>query len=122
MIDIKINQKPLSINAAHYRNKKKTVAYKNYQTAWEIHFKKAGYKKFPENKAAKYHVSFVFGFSNRASDVDNPLKPAIDTLQGLLGFNDKQIYILGAVKTIVPKGEEFVKVTMKEIANGKEDK
>lgn len=114
-VNIKINQKPLSINAAHYRNKKMTVAYRNYRTAWQIHFDKAGYKKLPDDKSKKYSVSFVFGFSNRASDIDNPIKPALDTLQNLLGFNDKQIFMLGAVKEIVPKGEEYVKIVMREI-------
>lgn len=114
MIDIKINQKPLSINAAHYRNKKKTVAYRNYQTAWEIHFAKAKYN-VKLSKSDKYSVTFVFAFSNRASDIDNPIKPAIDTLQGIMGFNDKQIYLLGASKVIVPKGEEYVRVIMRKI-------
>ena len=91
-----------------------TVAYRNYRTAWEIHFAKAKYN-IELNKDAKYAVQFVFGFSNKASDIDNPIKPALDTLQNILGFNDKQVYILGACKEIVKKGEEYVQVTMREI-------
>ena len=113
-IQTTINQKPLSINAAHYRNKKMTVSYKNYRTAWEIHFNNNNIKAHPEIKDMKLYIGFMFGFSNRASDVDNPLKPAIDTLQNLLDFNDKQVYKVKASKSIVTKGNEFVSVYLTE--------
>ena len=115
IIDIKLGIKPLSINEAHYRNKKRTVKYRNYIEFWKAAFDRRGIKPLEENKKAKYSITFVFGFSNRGSDIDNPVKPAIDTMQGLLKFNDKQIYMLGVSKDIVDKGNEYVKVVMREI-------
>lgn len=120
ILDIKLNIKPLSVNEAHYRNKKRTVKYLNYIEFWRKAFEKRGIKSIAENKSAKYSITFVFGFSNRGSDIDNPIKVSIDTLQGLLKFNDKQIYMIGVSKDIVPKGEEYIKVKMQEIPNGKE--
>jgi Holliday junction resolvase RusA-like endonuclease len=53
-----------------------------------------------------------FGFSNKASDIDNPLKPILDILQKKYKFNDKDIYELNVKKTIVPKGEEFISILL----------
>lgn len=54
------------------------------------------------------YLKIVFGFSNKASDIDNPVKPFIDILQKKYKFNDKRIYCLQVDKKDVKKGEEYI--------------
>mgnify|MGYP000465834894 CR=1 FL=1 len=55
------------------------------------------------------------GLSNRGADIDNIIKPLLDTYQGIFeDFNDNKVYHLDVTKTIVKKGEEFIDVTVKE--------
>jgi Holliday junction resolvase RusA-like endonuclease len=53
-------------------------------------------------------LTFVFGFSNEASDIDNAIKSTQDILGARYGFDDKRIYALRVVKIIVPKGEDYI--------------
>ena len=64
------------------------------------------------------------GVSTRAADIDNVLKPLLDTFQGVYDdFNDNKVYEIEATKFIVKKGEEFIHVTITEIEEPrKEDK
>lgn len=57
-------------------------------------------------------MEYVFGFSNTASDIDNPVKPITDILQHTYNFNDKSIYQMLLTKKIVPKGQEFIQFTI----------
>lgn len=51
----------------------------------------------------------VAGFSNRAADLDNVIKPLFDTYQGIFEeFNDNKVYHAELHKTIVRKGREFL--------------
>jgi Holliday junction resolvase RusA-like endonuclease len=53
-----------------------------------------------------FFIHFVFCFSNKASDIDNPTKLVLDILQKKYGFNDSIIYKLVIEKRIVKKGQE----------------
>jgi len=53
-------------------------------------------------------VEFFFGFSNKASDLDNPVKLLMDIAQKKYGFDDKMVFELNVRKCIVKKGEEFI--------------
>lgn len=53
-------------------------------------------------------INFVFGFSNKLADLDNPVKPMMDILQKKYGFNDAQVYELEVQKKIVKKGNEYI--------------
>ena len=61
------------------------------------------------------------GVSNRNSDLDNLLKPFFDTFQsvftvdGKKQFNDNKVYHIEMRKEIVPKGEEFIEVTVRKM-------
>ena len=57
----------------------------------------------------KLTLTLEAGFSNKASDIDNFIKPFLDILQKRYHFNDKDIYRLIVEKTIVPKGKEYIK-------------
>jgi len=62
-------------------------------------------------------VSFTIraGLSNRGADLDNVLKPLLDTYQQMYEqFNDNKVYEINASKEIVKKGEEFLTVHIEE--------
>lgn len=48
-------------------------------------------------------VNLEFGFSNRASDLDNPVKPIMDILQKRYGFNDSQVCNISSLKELCQK-------------------
>ena len=56
-----------------------------------------------------YVVVYEFGFSNNASDVDNPTKMITDVLATKFRFNDKHIKKMVIEKVIVPKGKEYIR-------------
>ena len=62
-----------------------------------------------------FKVNYVFGFSNKASDLDNPVKVLTDILQKKYGFNDKDIYEMNVKKKIVKKGEEYIKFKIESL-------
>ena len=67
--------------------------------------------------SGKLKLDIEYGFSSRASDLDNPCKLFIDILQKKYGFNDKNIYELNQRKTIVKKGDEFIKYKILKLPN-----
>ena len=68
-----------------------------------------------ETPKGKLQIHYIFGFSTKNSDIDNPVKPFTDILQKTYNFNDRDIYILTIEKQIVKKGKEFIKFTINEI-------
>lgn len=105
MISFKLNEKPLSVNLAWQGKRFKTPAYKRYQDAMILLMPKA--KIYPEQML---RIEFFFGFSNKASDLDNPVKLLLDIAQKKYGFNDKNVYELNVRKCIVKKGDEFIQM------------
>lgn len=64
-------------------------------------------------KSVKIPVGRLFlrltvGVSNKASDLDNVVKPFLDILQKKYGFNDKLVYVMDLAKEDTKKGEEFI--------------
>lgn len=105
MIEFKINEKPLSVNLAWQGKRFKTPAYKDYEKAMLL--------LMPASKvvpAQMLRVEFFFGFSNKASDLDNPVKLLLDLAQKKYGFNDSNVYELNVRKCLVKKGEEFIQM------------
>lgn len=105
-----INIKPLSVNRAWKGKRFKTNEYKSYAKSLYMLLPKI---KIDFKKDLK--VDVLFGFSSKASDIDNPLKPLIDVLQYKYKFNDNQIQELNVKKTIVKKGKEFIEFKINEI-------
>lgn len=61
-------------------------------------------------------VWFMAGLSARQADLDNLLKPLMDTFQVVFEeFNDNKVYYLEGHKKIVPKGEEFLHVKIERL-------
>jgi Holliday junction resolvase RusA-like endonuclease len=103
MIQFKINEKPLSVNQAWQGKRFKTPIYKAYEKEMLL--------RMPAGKIETdqmLRVEFFFGFSNKASDLDNPVKLLLDLAQKKYGFNDSNVYELNVRKCIVKKGEEFL--------------
>jgi len=105
MIQFKFNQKPLSVNQAWQGKRFKTEAYKDYERLILFMLPNA---KIDPNQMLR--VEFFFGFSNKASDLDNPVKLLIDIAQKKYGFNDSNVFELNVRKCIVKKGEDFIQM------------
>lgn len=105
MIQFKLNQKPLSVNEAWQGKRFKTPAYKFYEETILLTMPKG---KIDSEQMLR--IEFFFGFSNKASDLDNPVKLLLDIAQKNYGFNDKNVYELNVRKCIVKKGDEFIQM------------
>lgn len=105
MIQFKINEKPLSVNQAWQGKRFKTPAYKDYEKAMLLMMPKA-----KVDAEEMLRVEFFFGFSNKASDLDNPVKLLMDIAQKKYGFNDKNVFEMNIRKCLVKKGEEFIQM------------
>jgi len=99
---IKVDIKPLSVNNAWQGKRFKTPDYKQYERDVLLILPKI---KIPKGSL---RLDIVFCFSNKASDIDNPIKPILDIMQKKYGFNDSIIYELNIKKQIVKKGKESI--------------
>ena len=98
----KINIKTLSVNEAWQGRRFKTDKYKKYESDLLLLLPKINIPNPP------YRLNIIVGFSNKASDLDNVLKPFLDILQKKYSINDKHIEILHIEKQIVIKNNEFI--------------
>ena len=105
MIQFKLNEKPLSVNEAWQGKRFKTPIYKIYEETILLSMPKA---KIETEQMLR--IEFFFGFSNKASDLDNPVKLLLDIAQKKYGLNDKNVFELNVRKCIVKKGEEFIQM------------
>lgn len=101
--------KPLSVNEAWQGKRFKSNKYKIYETAVLLLLPKIKVVEPP------YRLNLIVGFSNKASDIDNILKPFLDILQKKYGINDKHIEVLHIEKQIVNKNNEFICFEIVEI-------
>jgi Holliday junction resolvase RusA-like endonuclease len=106
---IKLNIKPLSINTTFQGKRFKTPIYKAYETKMLLMLPKS-IGKIPD----QIEVNITFGFSNKASDIDNGVKPFLDILQKKYRFNDSQIYRLNIHKVLTDKGLDFIEFEIKK--------
>ncbi|TNE75108.1 RusA family crossover junction endodeoxyribonuclease [bacterium] len=109
MAYIHLDIKPLSVNDAWQGRRYKTDAYRKFEKSMLFLLPK---RTIPKDKKLK--VQIEYGFSSKASDIDNPCKMLLDVLQKKYGFNDSQIYELIQHKEIVKKGEEFININVTE--------
>lgn len=100
---IKIDIKPLSVNAAWKGRRFKTPEYKKHERDCLYLLPKVSFGAPP------YGLRIEFGFSNMGSDLDNPVKPFLDILQKKYGFNDKDFVELNIKKVKTKKGKEYIK-------------
>ena len=100
---IKIDLKPLSVNQAWKGRRMKTNLYKRFERNLLYLLPRI---ELPDGKL---QLNLEFGFSNKGSDLDNPVKLVQDILSKRYGFNDNLIYRIVLNKVDVKKGEEFIK-------------
>lgn len=95
----------------YLRNRHKTADYKNYQM--EIRDELLGVEWPFGSSPVRFEIDA--GFSTRAADIDNVMKPLLDTFQAVFeDFNDNKVYEIVGNKFIVPKKEEFLVVRISE--------
>ena len=89
---------------------------KRYKTKEYILYEKEMLFLLPKIKipTPPFKVFFHFGFSNKKSDIDNPVKPILDIMQKKYNFDDCDIYELNIKKSIVKKGSEFIEFEIQE--------
>ena len=100
---MKIEIKPLSVNQCWQGKRFKTPIYKSYEKELLLILPNL---TIPEGDL---EIIITFGFSSKASDWDNPIKPFQDILQKRYGFNDSRVYKATIIKDIVKKGKEYIK-------------
>lgn len=111
-MNIELQIKPLSVNEAWKGRRFKTDSYKNYERSLLFLLPKS---KREFNKGDMIRIEFVFGFSNAASDLDNPVKMTMDILSKKYGFNDRNVWELEVKKKVVEKGSEFIHVFISDV-------
>ena len=100
-----------------YRNKNKTVEYRNYQDEVRDY-------AFLDNPVWPFGtepVEFTIevGLSSKLADLDNVLKPLFDTYQSIYEeFDDKTVYKITATKELVIRGDEYLAVIIQPYCCG----
>lgn len=104
-MDYKILIKPLSVNEAFNGRRTRTKKYDTFIKSMMFLLPKTLEYPNPEN----IKLAIEFGFSSKASDLDNHLKSIIDCLVKKYKTDDRHIQEIHAFKSIVKKGEEYIK-------------
>lgn len=107
-----LNIAPFSVNAAWKGKRYRTDEYKCFENS--IYLLLPHGLEIPSGVPLR--ATFWWGFSNNASDYDNPIKPLQDILQKVYGFNDKMIVEGHQYKKLVPKGKEYLEFLIEPIA------
>lgn len=114
ILEIKLMQKALSANQMHYASHKRdTVKYRRYRQAIKDYLG-GDYNIHPKDKMK---LSLVVGFSSKLSDLDNAFKPLLDSMQSCMGFDDRQIFEIEALKDHVKKGDEYIMIRLERITD-----
>ena len=103
--------KPLSANKMFYRAKQLTREYREWREAIYEDVEDRTKWKFKKDERLDFTVNV--GFSSKLADVDNCIKPLLDTFQYMFEFNDKYVYRVEITKEIVKKGDEYFEVYVK---------
>lgn len=92
-----------------YRNKAiKQIKYVQYQN--ELRDELQGVE-WPFEDKDLLEFKIIAGVSNKMADLDNVVKPLLDTYQGIFEkFNDNKVYHITLDKHITNKGKEYLHV------------
>ena len=97
------------------RNFTQTYPTKEYKEFLERFTEATTERSWQFEKTANLKITFKGFFSNKASDLDNILKPSLDALQKVFEWNDKHVYEIVAYKNLVKKGNERLEIEIEEI-------
>ena len=113
-MDHLIPVKPFSANAMFVRKGKttyKTAKYKQFQE--DVYECLMGVEWPFEDKPVKFLV--YAGMSSKAADLDNIIKPLLDTYQNIYEeFNDKKVQAIFLARSNVKRGGEYLRVHVSE--------
>ena len=117
---IMIPIKPLSANKMFYRSKVKTKEYREYQERIKSCLEDEGHIWKFASDTLKFTVKV--GLSSKLADLDNCIKPILDTFQHIYPeFNDKVVAEISMKKNIVNKGNEYLSIKIEHIEIEEED-
>jgi len=97
--------KPLSVNECFKGKRYRTTKYDIFIRNCLLMLPKT--ILIPDKKNIK--LAIEFGFSSKASDIDNCCKSFIDCLVKKYKVDDRFIYEMHVFKVIAKKGEEYIK-------------
>jgi len=97
--------KPLSVNECFKGKRYRTTKYDIFIRNCLLMLPKT--ILIPDENNIK--LAIEFGFSSKASDIDNCCKSFIDCLVKKYKVDDRFIYEMHVFKAIVKKGEEYIK-------------
>lgn len=101
---MRLDIKPLSVNAAWKGRRFKTPEYKSYERAVLLLLRPLN---IPDGEL---EIVLTFGC---CFDFDNPVKPFVDCLQKKYGFDDKRITKATIEVFRTEKGREFIEFEIK---------
>lgn len=104
-MNYEIKIKPLSVNEAFQGRRFKTDKYDLFIRKTLLLLPK--YIEIPSPENVK--LAIEFGFSSKNSDIDNCCKSFIDCLVKKYSVDDRYIYEMHVFKSIVKKGDEYIK-------------
>jgi Holliday junction resolvase RusA-like endonuclease len=110
---MRINIKALSVNNAWKGKRFKTREYDVWR-AQSLYRLPSDLKLKFDLLESEIELCITFGVSNKSSDLDNLLKPFIDSLQEKYKFNDKKIKRIVCEKEYVAKGNEYIDFELKK--------
>jgi len=113
----KFDFKPLSANKMFYKGKQLTKEYRDWREL--IYEDIADRSKWPFKEDDRLFFDVYIGLSSKLADVDNCIKPLLDTFQYMFEFNDKYVFEVHIEKELIKKGEEYFDVTVKEYKENK---
>ena len=74
--------------------------------------------EWPFEPAQLLEFEIIAGVSNKAADLDNIVKPLLDTYQGIFEeFNDNKVYHIKLYKQLTNKGDEYLYVKIERYIN-----
>lgn len=106
---IRLDVRPMSINAAYSirkGRKLKTKEYRTYETKVLVLLTTKKIKIDLPDKGELY-LFLKIGVSSRF-DLDNAIKPFLDILQKKFNFNDNRVTKISLEKEIVSRGSEYI--------------
>ena len=99
----------------HYAKiKRDTKEYREFKS--DI-FELLGNLKYDFKETDMFKLTLVVGYSSSLSDLDNAFKPLLDSMQLAMGFDDRQIFEIAAVKDKTKKGQEYIMVRLETITS-----
>jgi|TARA_R110002124_G_scaffold184898_1_gene352326 Holliday junction resolvase RusA-like endonuclease len=99
----------------HYAKfKKDTKEYREFKS--DIHHLLAE-RTYDFDSEDKFKLSLVVGYSSKLSDLDNAFKPLLDSMQLAMGFDDRQVFEIEALKDHTKKGDEYIMVRLEKITD-----